>query len=125
MLKKHYFSGVHQFFQISPGMKCLYDWGRKHLFFSRGGIIWDQEGNFRKFIDRGSHRDAFHQGTWTGCINHFMKKSARYLGFQKSYQCFSKICATCSAFQNSTIFSNFITFFFCKSQDLKILEKDF
>ena len=35
----------------------------------RGGIIWDREGNFSKFIYRGSHWGASHWGTWTGCIS--------------------------------------------------------
>ena len=62
MLKKLCFSEDNQFFQISPGIKSLYDWGRKSLFIGRGGMIWDQGGNFSKFIDRGSQRGASPQG---------------------------------------------------------------
>ena len=70
MLKKLFFDGGHQFFKISPGIKSLYDWGRKHLFISRGGIIWDRGGNFSKNIDRGRHRVASHRGSWKGCPNY-------------------------------------------------------
>ena len=66
--EKLYFSGGDQFFQISPGITSLYDWGRKHVFIGRGGIICDQGGNFSKSTDRGSHQRASHRGTWTGCI---------------------------------------------------------
>ena len=34
----------------------------KNLFIGRGGMIWDQGGNFSKFIDRGSQRGASPQG---------------------------------------------------------------
>ena len=44
MLKKLCFSEDNQFFQISPGIKSLYGWGRKRLFIGRGGMIWDQGG---------------------------------------------------------------------------------
>ena len=67
MLKKNYFSGGHQLFQISPRTKSTYDRGKKYLFIDQGGIAWDRGGNF-KFIDRGSHRGALHRGTWTGCF---------------------------------------------------------
>ena len=30
--------------------------GVENLFIARGGVIWDQGGNFSKFIDRGSDR---------------------------------------------------------------------
>ena len=36
MLKILCFSGGHQFFQISPGIKSLYDWGRKHIHLLAG-----------------------------------------------------------------------------------------
>ena len=31
--------------------------------------MWGRDGNFRKFIDLGSHRGASHWGTWTGYYN--------------------------------------------------------
>ena len=67
MLKN--FSGGHQFFQISAGIKFLY--GRVENLF----IYWAGRHNlgpgrqFHKFIDRGSHRGASHRGTWTECIH--------------------------------------------------------
>ena len=67
MLKKLYFSGGDQFFQISPEINSLYEWGGKHLFIGWEDIIWDWGDNFSKFIDRGSHRGTSHRGTWTGC----------------------------------------------------------
>ena len=39
-----------------------------YSFIGLGGIIWDQEENFSKLIDWGSHRGAYHQNTWTGCF---------------------------------------------------------
>ena len=64
-LKILYFSGDHQVFQISS----LYDRGKKtYSFIGQGGITWDWGGNFRKFIDRGSHHDTSHWGNWTGCM---------------------------------------------------------
>ena len=65
MLKMLYFGGSYQFFQISPGIKSLYDRGKKLI--GRRDIIWVRGGNFSKFIDQGSHRDASHRGTKTGC----------------------------------------------------------
>ena len=66
MLKKIYFGGGDQFFQISSGVKFLHDWGRKYLFIGRGGIILDRGSNLSKFIYRKSHRGTYHRGTWTG-----------------------------------------------------------
>ena len=66
MLKILYFSGGHQFSQISLGIKFLYD-RVENLFIDWGGIICDRGDNFSKFIDRGSHRGASHRVTWTGC----------------------------------------------------------
>ena len=44
MLKILYFSGAYQFFQISPGIKFIYDRGRKHYLaeeahFGTGEVI--------------------------------------------------------------------------------------
>ena len=38
----------------------------KNVFIYWREVIWDRGGNFRKLIDRGSHRGASHRGTWTG-----------------------------------------------------------
>ena len=80
MLKIIYFSGGHQFFQTSPGIKSLYDRGRKFYFFiSRGVIIWDRGSNFRKFIDQGSHRAHLTEalGQDAACI--YRQQSHRFL----------------------------------------------
>ena len=44
MLKTLYFSGAYQFFQISPGIKFIYDRGRKYFlaeeaYFGTGVVI--------------------------------------------------------------------------------------
>ena len=56
MPKILYFSGGNQFSGIDQG--C---------------IIWDQGSNFSKILHRGSHRGAFHLGTWTGCFTCYLQ----------------------------------------------------
>ena len=67
MLKQLYLVGGTKFFQMSSGIKSLYEWGRKHLFIAREDIIWNRGGNFSKFIDWGRHWGTSHRGTWTVC----------------------------------------------------------
>ena len=44
MLEILYFSEHHQFFQNSPGIKSLYDRGRKRFYLLAGGHNWGAGG---------------------------------------------------------------------------------
>ena len=97
MLKILYFSGRHQFFQMSPGIKSLYDRGKNFITYCPGRQIWDRGDNFSKFVDRGNHLGASHRGTWTGVYSKFTKNSVHLLRYKccslKRFSCWNNLPA--------------------------------
>ena len=97
MLKILYFKGYHQFFQISL---CPYS------FISRGGITWDREDNFSKFIDRRYYRTASHWSTWAGCF---------FLTFILLKGNFCSVCISSECIECWINFQNIYTFTYQKA----------
>ena len=72
-----YFSGEHQFFQRSIGIKFLYDQGRKLFHFLAGETYFGTgDALFAKLSTGESYWGASHRGTWIGCSEYFFFKSS-------------------------------------------------
>ena len=71
MLKILSFSGGNNISKYHRGQNFSMTGGTKPSIYSSWRHNLRPGDNFSKFIDRGSHQGASHQGNWIGCSKHY------------------------------------------------------